>query len=566
MGGIIVNCSTDYRTVSSVVSTTNWLPGPPWVSQDQVHRTVPLVPITSETQPLRWVSVFFTSVFFTSGSGPPKHNFRSLINLCLGGPDPFDVGVRGTGPYGLAMGLSAAFFDLDRTLLRGASGPIISKALRAEGLLDSQPIRGERLLFGLFDVVGETLPSMAIARQGAKAAKGWSVAATKRAATSAVDELVASVEPFAREVIEDHRQAGRLLVLATTTPFDVVEPFAKAMGFDAVLATHYRVGANDRYDGTIDGEFVWNRGKARSVATWARANRVELVESYAYSDSIFDVPLLRSVGHPVAVNPDPRLWAFASLRGWETVWFNAPPGVPKPFGIEPQDMVSTLARDEFLPWVNIEIEGLDHLPRDGGGLIASNHRSYLDPLIVGFAGSKAGRAVRFLAKKEVTDAPIVGQITKALGAIRVDRGGDTEPSMVEASRALRAGELVAVFPQGTIPRGEAFFDPELKGRYGAVRLALESGAPLIPVGIWGTENAWPRNRSVPYILNLADPPTVRIVVGEPYRPASSDVAEATDELMTAIVGLLPAEASERRTPTADELAATFPSGHDAADL
>ena len=462
------------------------------------------------------------------------------------------------------MAHSAAFFDLDRTLLRGASGPVISQALREEGLLGAERIPGERLLFGLFDLVGETLPSMALARQGARASKGWSVAAVRRAAARAGSQLADAVEPFAREVLADHRAAGRSLVLATTTPHDLVADFAERLGFDAVLATHYRVGADERYDGTIDGEFVWSRGKARLVASWARSHRVELVESYAYSDSIYDVPLLRSVGHPVAVNPDPRLWAYASLRGWETVWFSAPPGVPKPFGLEPQQMVAALARDEFLPWVNIEIEGFDNIPTNGGALLAPNHRSYLDPLIVGFAGSKVHRPVRFLAKKEVTDAPIVGQVTRALGAIRVDRGGETESSMVEAARALRAGELVAVFPQGTIPRGQDFFDPVLRGRYGAVRLAMESGAPLVPIGIWGTEAAWPRNRSVPYVLNLADPPTVTVSVGKPYHPSSTDLDDATTELMVSIADLLPPEAKLYRTPTEEELAATFPAGTEQA--
>ena len=96
-----------------------------------------------------------------------------------------------------------------------------------------------------------------------------------------------------------------------------------------------------------------------------------------------------------------------------------------------------------------------------------------------------------------------------------------------------------------------------------MRLALESGAPLIPVGVWGTEKAWPRNRSVPYILNLADPPTVRVVIGEPYLPSSTDLDEATAELMAAIVDLLPDEARVKHTPNAEELAATFPAGYDA---
>ena len=456
------------------------------------------------------------------------------------------------------MAFSAAFFDLDRTLLQGASGPIISGALRGEGLLSPKPIPGEKLLFGLFNVVGETLPSMALTRQGARAAKGWSAEAAKRAGRNAAEPLSDAVEAFAHEVIADHRAENRKIVLATTTPYDVVKPFADAMGFDEVLATHYRVDSEGRYDGSIDGEFVWSNGKARSAKVWAKANMVDLDQSYAYSDSIFDVPLLSSVGHPVAVNPDARLWAYATARRWETVWFTAPPGVPKPLGIEPQQVATTLAREEFLPWVDIELSGVENVPESGPTILAINHRSYLDPLIVGYAAGKIGRPARFLSKKEVTDAPIVGQITKALGAIRVDRENKSDAPMMEATRALRAGELIAVFPQGTIPRGEQFFDPELQGRFGAVRLAIETGATLVPIGLWGTEHVWPRNRKLPYLLNLANPPVVQICIGEPYLPSSDKPEEAIVELMDKISNLLPPEARVKRTPTDFELARTFP--------
>lgn len=455
----------------------------------------------------------------------------------------------------------AAFFDLDRTLLQGASGPLISEALRNQGLLRQDPIPGERLLFGVFNTIGETLPSMALTRSGVRAAKGWPVDNVRRAGDEVAQNLIDAVEPFAHEVIADHRASGRKLVLATTTPYDVVKPFADQLGFDDVLATRYRVdssGPEPQYDGSVDGEFVWSRGKARSARQWARANVVEMIDSYAYSDSIFDTPLLSSVGHPVAVNPDPRLLVYATVRRWETVWFTAPPGVPKPLGVEPQDVVHQLSRPEFLPWVRLDLDGLENLEGLAGAVVASNHRSYLDPLIVARVGAGVGRPIRMLAKKEVTDAPVVGQITRSLGAIRVDREGDSSQSLAQAERAVRAGELVAVFPQGTIPRGEAFFEPTLEGRTGAVRLAIETGAPLVPVGLWGTELAWPRNRRLPYLLNLANPPQLQVSVGEPYHPASDDPETATRELMDRIADLLPEEARVRRTPSASELAATHP--------
>ena len=103
----------------------------------------------------------------------------------------------------------------------------------------------------------------------------------------------------------------------------------------------------------------------------------------------------------------------------------------------------------------------------------------------------------------------------ALGGIRVERGSGSEEPLEAAAEALAAGELVALMPQGTIPRGRAFFEPELKGRWGAAKLARISGAPVIPIGLWGTERVWPRNARTPDVLAIGHPPTVRIRVGEP---------------------------------------------------
>jgi putative phosphoserine phosphatase / 1-acylglycerol-3-phosphate O-acyltransferase len=464
--------------------------------------------------------------------------------------------------YGSTMPRGAAFFDLDRTILAGASGPVISESLRAEGVLRAGSIPGERLLFSVFNAVGETLPSMLLTRQGARAARGWPVEAVRAAAERAAGPLLEQVLPYARQLLVEHRDAGRPVVLATTTPHDLIAPFAEAAGFDDVLATRYRIAPDGTYAGSIDGEFVWFRGKARLVRTWAERHGVDLSASHAYSDSVFDTPMLEMVGHPTAVNPDPQLAVYAAGRRWPVLWFDAPPGVPRALGVEPQQVLQQFTRPELFPWVRFDLDGVDRVPADGGALLALNHRSYLDPLAVGFLAARRGRPARFLAKKEVTDAPIVGPLTRAMGAIRVDRGSGSDTPLEEAARALRAGELVVVFPQGTIPRGEAFFDPELRGRWGAARLARETGTPVVPAGIWGSEKAWPRSSRLPYILNLAHPPVVRVRVGEPFTIGpDEDLERATATIMGRIADLLPPEARQRSTPSAAQLAATFPPGH-----
>lgn len=455
---------------------------------------------------------------------------------------------------------AAAVFDMDRTLLSGASGPAISEALVEVGLMSGRRIPGQGLVFRAFDIIGETRPSMILTRQFARMAAGWERTTAQRAGEIAAGPLVGMVPPFALELLNEHREAGREVALATTSPYDLVKPLADRLGIEHVLATRYEE-SDGHYTGRIRGEFVWGKGKLRAVQAWATANAIDLADSYAYSDSYFDRPLLGAVGHPTAVHPDPRLRALAMLRRWPTQFFDVPPGVPKFAGLEPQQAVMALTQPQVFPYVRFDIAGLDNIPSDGPAIVVANHRSYFDPLAVGFAMARRGRPVRFLGKREVFDAPIVGDVARALGGIAVDRGTGSDEPLERAASVLRAGELVAIMPEGTIPRGEAFFDPVLQGRWGAARLAAKAGVPVIPMGLWGTEKVWPRSSRVPDVTNVLSPPTIRVRAGAPLHVGGEDVEADTGAIMAAIVEQLPPEARVQRTPSSEELARTLPAGY-----
>jgi putative phosphoserine phosphatase/1-acylglycerol-3-phosphate O-acyltransferase len=453
----------------------------------------------------------------------------------------------------------AAFFDLDRTLLKGASGPIISEALGAAGLAPERGVPGQSLLYRAYDLVGETLPSMALARGAARLARGQSVEVVRHVGKQAADRLEEIVAPYAHAIIEEHRKANRPVILATTTPHDLVAPLAERLGFDDVIATRY-AEKDGTYTGGLDGEFVWATGKLAAVRRWAKGNGINLADSYAYSDSFYDLPLLLAVGHPHAVNPDPRLRAVATLRRIPVIFLDVPPGVPKLGPFEPFDLVRLLSRPELVPYARFDFDGLDNIPDDGPAIIVANHRSYFDTVAMGLTVIRAGRAPRFLGKKEVFDAPIIGPLAKAMGGIRVDRGSSTaaEP-LRQAARTLDAGEVVVVMPQGTIPRGAEFFNPKLKGKTGAARLAAMTKAPVIPIGLWGTEQVWPRSARIPNVTNVLHPPKIQVRVGGPVKLGyDDDAAIDTQRIMDAIVDLLPLEARRKKKPTADEIARATP--------
>ena len=454
----------------------------------------------------------------------------------------------------------AAFFDLDRTLLPHASGSIYGKYLEAEGLTTgATKVPGAHLMVSIYDLLGETRINMQIAQLAVKAASGWSVEATKRAAKAAVPDLLDAIPGYAKLLLEDLRAEGLKLVIASTSPVVLMQPLADALGFDDVIGTEW-AHDGENFIGKTDGEFVWGPKKRDAIVAWAEANNISLAESHSYSDSYFDCPMLDVVGTAVAVNPDARLAAVAALQGWEIRNFDAPPGVLKFLGREMQDWMRPFQRAEFAPMANWSLSGLENLPETGGAILAFNHRSYFDVTAMSLVIGRSGRPCRFLGKAEMFENPVLGPIARMAGGIRVDRGTGSSEPLSKAIEALTAGEMVAIAPQGTIPRGEAFFEPELVGRPGAAQLAKDTKVPVIPVGLWGTERVWPRNKKAPS-LDMRNRPDVMVRVGEPVDLKYRSVAADTKRIMTAISELLPDEANTKRTPTPEELAKTYPAGY-----
>ncbi|MGI9644985.1 MAG: HAD-IB family hydrolase [Ilumatobacteraceae bacterium] len=453
-----------------------------------------------------------------------------------------------------------AVFDLDRTLISSSSALVFREYLAEAGLGGSRDIPLADVFARFYEQFGENWLMMQPARLASRASAGWLVADVEAAMKPAAEELADMVLPFARQVIEQHRSEGALLVLATTSPRPFVEPFAERLGFDGVVATDWEVDG-DSYTGAMDGGFIWGRAKADAVAEYAAERGAALNRSYAYSDSYFDAPLLSIVGHPVAVNPDAQLRATAAIKGWPVRHFDKAPGVAKVAGREIQEWTRPLMRRQLLaPNADIEFVGVENIPAEGPAIVVFNHRSYFDPTVMGLLIAKAGRNIRGLGNKEVFDVPVVGWLMRAGGGIRVDRGTGSDEPLDAAIDAINGGELLMLAPEGTIPRGPAFFDPELKGRWGAARLAAATEAPVIPVGLWGTEKVWPRSSRLPR-MGLTSRPHVTASVGAPVELTHEDPDADTKRIMRAISELLPAEAREHHTPTAEELALTYPPGY-----
>lgn len=220
---------------------------------------------------------------------------------------------------------AGAFFDLDKTVIAKASMVAFGRNFYREGMISRRTVM--RAVYGhfVYQHMGASEEKLAEVRERAlQLTTGWEQARVRQIVR---DALEAVVEPIiyaeALDLIAEHKRSGHVVALVSASPEEIVEPLGEFLGVHRTLATRARVDEAGRYTGEVD---FYCAGPYKPVAMAAMAEEmgIDLAESFAYSDSATDAPMLESVGHPVAVNPDRVLARIARERDWEIRSFTHP--------------------------------------------------------------------------------------------------------------------------------------------------------------------------------------------------------------------------------------------------
>jgi HAD superfamily hydrolase (TIGR01490 family) len=222
------------------------------------------------------------------------------------------------------VGQGAAFFDLDRTVIAKSSALAFGRPFYRDGLIKRRDVVKAAYAQLMYRLGGADEAAMARTRDYlAHLCAGWPVDQVRQIVTEALDELI---NPYiyaeAGELIERHQLEGRDIVLVSASGEEIVRPIGELLGVTEVIATRMGV-ADGHYTGEIEFYAAGN-AKVTAVREIAESRGYDLAESYAYSDSVSDLPLLAAVGHPTAVNPDRALRRAAIDRQWPIREFRHP--------------------------------------------------------------------------------------------------------------------------------------------------------------------------------------------------------------------------------------------------
>jgi HAD superfamily hydrolase (TIGR01490 family) len=234
-------------------------------------------------------------------------------------------------------GMQAAFFDLDKTVISKSSSLALTRPMYRAGLVSrSQMLRGAYAQLVYLMVGADEKRMDQVKDSMAALTKGWDREQVEEVIREALADLI---DPYiyleALDLMELHRAKGRKVFIVSSSPEEVVKPLAEHLGEVEVIATRAEV-VDGKYTGQLEF-YCYGEAKAEAMREIAEGQGIDLSESYAYSDSMTDLPMLETVGHPVAVNPDRDLRRQAEKRRWQIRDFRRPvrlrerlPHVPRP--------------------------------------------------------------------------------------------------------------------------------------------------------------------------------------------------------------------------------------------
>jgi len=218
--------------------------------------------------------------------------------------------------------MTAAFFDLDRTLMSGSSGFFWARAAARAGIISRRELAGDAWENVKFRLHGSTDASTdRVMRRVGDLLRGRRVIDFERLGPQVLAGVLPRLYPQMLSIAWEHQDAGRPVFIVTAASQDTAGMIAHVLGFDGALGTPLE-SVDGIYTGRLAGPFAYRDGKPQLMRRLADERGLDLDRSYAYSDSESDLPMLRAVGHPVVVNPDRELARVARDEGWDVLRFD----------------------------------------------------------------------------------------------------------------------------------------------------------------------------------------------------------------------------------------------------
>jgi putative phosphoserine phosphatase/1-acylglycerol-3-phosphate O-acyltransferase len=322
----------------------------------------------------------------------------------------------------------------------------------------------------------------------------------------------------AQELVDTHRQLGHHLVIVSSATRCQIGPVAEALGIDDILCTELEVSGGE-FTGVVKGQACWAEGKRTAAEAWSKQHAVNLKNAWFYTDALEDLPLLEMVGHPVAVNPSTDLELHARSANWPICKFRSrkPASVldiartgalfgamvpaiingklAKLLGSANSHRAALMSFTSYaenaldLGGVELAVKNEKYLWEQRPAIFVINHQSMLDGYI---APALVKRDYFMMGKIEAGDLPILGQMLKDAGFILFDRT-NREAAIAacdDAAERIKQGYSLCIAPEGTRSYSKRL-EPFKKG---AFHIALQTGAPIVPIVVKNATELWPRGQ------------------------------------------------------------------------